>query len=134
MTRVVHEDKCVAPSLRPSLVYTCTALVNRFLDILVAWIAQGYDLISLELQTAQAGSDDFDVIHRLIDIDEAFLAFDIAQLAVIATSDDNSSFLVRLEELVDASAAHVELLLDAKSAAYVVDWVACLNHNKNLII
>ena len=116
------------------LVNARTTLVNCLLNILVGWIAQGDDLISSELQTAQTGSDNFDVIHGLIDIDEALLALNKAQLVVLAASDDNGSLLLRLEVLSDVSAAQLELLLDAGPAAYAIDRLACLNHNKKYII
>ena len=134
MPRVIHEQKCLAIVLSVCLVNARTTLVNRLLNILVGWIAQGYDLISCELQTAQTGSDNFDVIHGLIDIDEALLALNKAQLVVLAAADDNGSLLLRLEVLSDVSAAQLELLLDAGPAAYVIDRQACLNHNKNYII
>ena len=134
MPRVIHEQKSLAIVLSVILINARTALVNRLLNILVGGIAQGCDLISREHQTAQTGNDYLDVIHGLIDIDEAFLALDQAQLVVLAASDDNGSLLLRLEVLPDVSAAQVELLLDAAPAAYVIDRVACLNHNKNFNI
>ena len=116
-----------------SLVNARTAFVNSLLDILVGRIAQSYDLISCELQTAQTGSDNLDVIHGLIDINETFLALDLAQLVVLTASDDNGSLFLRLEVLVDIAAAEEEFIFDAEPAAYA-GWFARLNHNKNYII
>ena len=133
MPRVIHEQKCLAIVLRVCLVDARATLVNCLLNILVGWIAQGDDLISCELQTAQTGSDNLDVIHGLIDINETFLALDLAQLVVLTASDDNGSLFLRLEVLVDIAAAEEEFIFDAEPATYA-GWFARLNHNKNYII
>ena len=97
MTCIIHEQKRI-DSLLEIVVYIITGLTDGVFDVLVVRIPEHLDLVSFESDSTHTTVHCFDIIHRLRQVPEAFLSFDLAQLGVIAATDDQGDFSLVLEK------------------------------------